>query len=1106
MAEELSQNAKDLLGVGQELPLPFTTVIPQVELNREQALSLDETKKLDFSTLYGVAADQEGLVPTLTNNTFRLTSSPEKPLDEDELTPEVAKQLTEGLTDRRAIEDVLRMARTSGPSMAAKLASNYMSIQRNAETFADQGLKGTLAIGLAAMTDPAEITAIAGITAGVTALTGGAGTVPTAVAGATIQAGRGLKKALSVRRAIKVGTVTSAAEGAAFESIRDKLRYDIDGGDVMLATLMSGTVGGGLTAATTAFAKRVKVKELARRNAAGDTLDVDEKAFLEFNDGDALTERMIDEAEARDDFEAPESRGDFDEEAENTVVQRGNFKELRAKNSSFVRAKNSQNKFTRLAADIQGLNSTGNADGSAVRFSSSERKSKLEYAFRTAFDRTMNYNRKAWINETGGKVQDFNILVSRAVRGIDEAPNPAVKEVADFVTESHNKLASMAVDADVAGFTIDTFKDMPNYLPRLFNYDKIDSYRTKFGRTDNAPFEQLIEKAIRQGQPQLVANIRKVLAATKKGKVTQKNVDDYVTRMVRGYTKSILRTDLPKGHGGRGLEFNVEDLQKIMKDEGFNDIEIDNILDTLTRTTSVKGHKRARPRVVLDESASIEVEVDGEIQTLRFTDLLEEDIENLNSAYIFQMSGAIGLAENGVNTNQVGSSMETLLKKMDDEYDRMGTDASVRQKERLAVEFMYDGITGRLGFDDKMPVSTKKTLRRVREYSFAAYMGMSGMSALMEISNALLEYSIPVLAKNVPRLGGLVRKAKNGQLDDALMRELEVMTGLGGDVISGKTTRSVRYEGIIEDSPYKGDYDKWDEGLGKLRETTALLSGLSTVTAGLRRLSMLNYATTWARSQRKGKLPFSEIKMEQLGISTKSVDGKPSMAQRIQEQIASKSTFRNKDTLVSLNVAEWADREAADLFEMSVFREATQNVQDVNIGSVSPFMRSETGKTLLQFMSFTLASVEQQTMRLAVRAGNGDSATVAKVMLGSVMMGYMMYIARTKLNAAGRSDSQEYLDERLSDLNLVKGIFQQIGPASIFQYVMELTTGAMAGNTNAITPPALSLITNGFNTASNVLGGDMTEREIRQLMRLAPLSSLYGVRQILNGMANELGR
>ena len=113
------------------------------------------------------------------------------------------------------------------------------------------------------------------------------------------------------------------------------------------------------------------------------------------------------------------------------------------------------------------------------------------------------------------------------------------------------------------------------------------------------------------------------------------------------------------------------------------------------------------------------------------------------------------------------------------------------------------------------------------------------------------------------------------------------------------------------------------------------------------------------------------------------------------------------------------------------------------------------------------------------------------------------YIARTKLNAAGRSDSQEYLDERLSDLNLVKGIFQQIGPASIFQYVMELTTGAMAGNTNAITPPALSLITNGFNTASNVLGGDMTER---QLMRLAPLSSLYGVRQILNGMANELGR
>jgi hypothetical protein len=1105
MAEELGKKTEEILGLEGEVPLPFTTVIPQVDLNKAMRENKEQVEKLDFSTLYGMAADQEWIVPTLMNNSFRLSTPADEPLSKEALTEEVAAELVAGLEDPRAIEDVLKMARSSGATMAKKLAENYRKIQLNNETFAQQGITGVLANVGAAMSDPAEIAAITAVTAGVTAATGGLGTLPAAAAGATIQTARGLKKGLSVVRGLKTGAAVGALEATAVESIRAKLRYDVDGGDVMLAALMGGTLGGGINAATVAFAKRAKVKELARRNAIGDELSADEVEFLNNNDGDTLTERMIEEAEARDDFEEPESRGDFDEEAEQTVVQRGRLKELRAKNSSFVRAKNSENKFTRLAADMTGLNSTGNADGSAVRFSASERKMALENAYRTSFDRVMNYSRSQWRNETGGSVQEFNVLVSRAVRGTDEAPNEYVKEVADFVERSHNKLAGEAVDANVAGFTSDTFKDMPNYLPRLFNYDKIDELRTKLGRGDDTIFVQLIEKAIRQGQPQLVSSVRKMLKETIKGKVTTKDVDSYIQRISKAYTRSILRNDLPKGHAGRGIEFNIEDLQRILKDENFSDQEIENVIDTLTRTTTVKAHKRARPRIVLDESAFVEVEIDGELQRLRFTDLLEEDIENLNSAYIFQMSGAIGLAKNGINTNDAGSSMETLLTKMRDEYDILGTDKATREKEIQAVEFMYDGITGRLGFNEGIPTATRTTLRRMREFGFAAYMGMSGMSALMEISNALLEYSIPVLFKNVPRLTSLTRKARNGQLEDALMRELEVLTGLGGDVISGKTTRSTRYEGIIADSPYRGDYAKRDEILGKLRETTSLLSGLSTVTAGLRRLSMLNYATTWARSQRKGKLPFSEIKMEQLGISTKSVDGKPSMAKRIQEQIASKSTFRNKDTLVSLNVADWTDKEAAEIFQLSVSREATQNVQEVNIGSVSPFMRSEVGKTFFQFMSFTLASVEQQTMRLGVRAVNGDAATVSKVMLGSALMGYYMYIARVNLNAAGRSDSAEYLEERFSDVNITKGIFQQMGSASIFQYIMELTTGAMAGNTNAITPPAISLLTNGANTVANLFEGEMTEREWRQLTRLAPLSSLYGVRQILNALSREMG-
>ena len=1110
MVDDLRQKAREALGVEQEVTLPFTTVVSDLDMNLAIAEQEEARDELDFSALYGMAAEQEWIVPNVLNNSFRESVTPERPLDEEDLTPELAESLTKGLTDERAIKEVLEMARSSGINMALKLADTYVRQQNSREQLASYGLKGTLATGLAAMTDPAELSAMAVTTGAVTAATGGLGTTPALTIGGLRLGYKGLKTAYNARRAFAGSTALTAVESAAFESVRDKYRYDVDGGDVMLAALLGGAVGGAGGGLSVFFAKKAKVKQLQRDKADGKELSEEEINFLEENSDDALQQRMLEDAEARNDFEEPETRLSaeeeerevdlsFEERAALTTKQRGIAKGLRSKVSSFVRAKNSENKYTRLAADILGLNSTGNVGGKASNFSASERKSNVEMRYRLSFDRAMKYARKRYMRRTGAKATEFNVLVSRHIRGVEKSQDKDVQDMANFILDNHKRLAQEAIDADVAGFSLDSISRIPNYLPRLFNADKIRDLRKKLG-SDTA-FNMLVKQAILEGQPDIVKNVRTTLQAKFKAKgskqrVTQKLIDNYIDSFAEGYARAIIRTDLPKQHGGRGVEFNVEDLRSALTfSNKLDENDVESIIDMLTQSTTVKGHKRARPRVMLNEAAEIDVEIDGEIQKLRFADLLEEDIENLHSAYTFQMASAIGLAKNGVNTNRAGSSFDNLMSRIDNEYDEMGIDPNVKEAEKQALQFMYDGITGRLGYTEGTTASTRVAARRMREYGFSVYMGMSGMSSLMEATNAILEYGIPTLLKTVPRLGNLITKTKNGQLSDTLAREMEVMSGLGGDVISGKTTRSTRYEGILEDVPYRGDYNKWDEGFGKLRETTSLLSGLSTVTAGLRRLSMYNYATQWGIAAKKGKMPFSKIKMEQLGIDA-------NMQRRIMDQINEHSKFKDgSNTLTSINTNAWKDAEAKDIFEMSVFREATQSVQEVNIGSVNANLRSELGKTMFQFMSFTLASIEQQTMRLGVRAVNGDAAVITKLMAGSIFMGYVMYTARTHLNAKGRSDKEEYLEKRLSGTNLYKGVFQQIGAASIFQYMMEITTGAMDGNTNAITPPALSLLTNGFTSAANIAEGEMTENEYRKLFRLAPLSSLYGVRQILNQLA-----
>jgi hypothetical protein len=272
----------------------------------------------------------------------------------------------------------------------------------------------------------------------------------------------------------------------------------------------------------------------------------------------------------------------------------------------------------------------------------------------------------------------------------------------------------------------------------------------------------------------------------------------------------------------------------------------------------------------------------------------------------------------------------------------------------------------------------------------------------------------------------------------------------------------------------------------------------------LRRMSMLNYSSQWTRAAAQGKPPFSKIKMEQLGIDE-------DVASAIFANIKKHATTRNNGkVLQSLNIDKWdiksakgvSGEDVREAFSISVYREATQNVQEMNLGSVNGTLRSEWGKTIWQFLSFPLAALEQQTMRMGVRARHGD-IVVGKVIMGSMFMGSLMYMAKVQMAAAGRSDADEYIKERMSMKNLTKGSLELIGVASVFGYIAQVTTGMMGGNSYATTPPALSMASNAIQTLGNFAEGDMTESEWRKFLRLAPFSSLYVVKQGLNKVANE---
>lgn len=1101
------------MGFGGVAPTPITPRFTLSELRQADLIAKRKASQAEFWDLVGERYQEAGTVPSV----LTMIDRPEAE-EPTALTEEDVNMLTEGIENERGIRRVLDAATDKGIPYAIAIANEVRNTDRVNKKLSEAGLKGASAMIFADVFAPDDAALMMTTAAATAAVAPPA--APITAFGA--KAFKTFSRFKNNKKYLAAAAGVGGAEMAGLELLRSQVKYDITGGDILLA----GALGAGFNAGFTKFGqvmtKRANIQEALRDQADGKTLTDFQQKLLQDNDDEILAQQFRKLALDGDDFKTGQevldkdasagiSRKDFTEMTEEELAavpkQRGKGAKLRGVLSSFVRAKDSEDGVVRWLADGLGLNSTGNrvdpATGKTipVNFGALEQRDTLVMSYRAKVSVPITRLREDYINRTNVKREDFNVLVSRQIRTPDPNADKAIREAADIYKREMKNLAEEAIGADAAGFTTGIISRIDNYAPRIFNRGNIARLRESVLKdnadgTLNDAWGELAETAIRRGQPNIEPDIQRMLK--KNGKpATIKDVRAFIKRMSYGYIKNVI--DPKTGVSGMKLrngDFDVDDFRAMMKVDGFDDKEVDIILDALTAHAKVKGHKRTKPRMILDEGTKVTVVgADGKPFELKFTDILEENMENLYDSYVFQLAGATALARNGINTNKVGSSFDTILGKIKNQAD------ASRQKEIQALEFMYDSVTGQLAYKSGLSEDSLALTRRVREVSFFTNMGMSGMSALMETSNVLFEYSFSTLLKTVPQFASLVKKAQDGKLESKVLREMMAITGVGSDgMVSKVTTMRSRLEGDVASGlEIAGEVTKIDEVLGKGRIFMSIASGLQGVTDILRRGTTLNYAQEWADSVRRGTAPFSAIKREQLGISD-------AVATDIGKMIKRHATYNKDGALDALNIDKWELDEARNVFSMSARREATQLVQEMNNGSVNGILRSEIGKTFFQFLSFPMASMEQQAMRMGVRFANGDAQQVSRIMMFSALMGTLMYIARTNLNAVGRSDRQEYLERNLSGDRLMQGALSQIGAASLFGYIYQLTTGAMDGNTNALTPAGVSLgvgAIKGVGDLWDAIGeGELSENELRSLLRVLPFSSLYGARQILNGLAN----
>ena len=259
--ENVTKTLKDL-GFGGAEPAPTVgTVFSDLAVKAAQKeVERRSSEEYGWWDLVGTRYVDYGALPSA----YTMLTRPEAVYGE-QITEDATRSLFAGVTDERGVKRISEALENKGLKYAQAIANEVKSTQEANKLLASAGLRGATATLFADVMNPedwAAAMAAAGITAAV-APTAAPITAP--VAGVTTRAYKLFNKFRDNKKFLLAAAGVGGVETAGLEFLRSQTKYDITGGDIMLAGLLGmGTAAGvsklGQVATRQALARRAAIK------------------------------------------------------------------------------------------------------------------------------------------------------------------------------------------------------------------------------------------------------------------------------------------------------------------------------------------------------------------------------------------------------------------------------------------------------------------------------------------------------------------------------------------------------------------------------------------------------------------------------------------------------------------------------------------------------------------------------------------------------------------------------------------------------------------------------------------------------------------------------
>lgn len=736
----------------------------------------------------------------------------------------------------------------------------------------------------------------------------------------------------------------------------------------------------------------------------------------------------------------------------------------------------------------------------------------------SAFDAYFKESGKKF-HEKGEAFEDFGEQVSNYVRGFDGEFHPEVKKAGDHLRKLYAEvldeinnpakrnggvkkgLTETEVLDEATGETllVGKLNANPNYLPRKHDARKWDEMVRTWGRE---AVEGFWEGAHARSHPDAKPGESKRWAGWYTKTVEEAHMNrsaDHLEEMMTGYDEKALR-------------------ESLMRNGGFTEAEAYEVVRGMFKDPSTDAGRTAsslRHRNTISETHTEKWKNKaGESVDVSINDFVRSNALDVSESYFRRTASSIALADNlGVyKQSDIGRLIDDATNKT---FGMDGFSEANAVKAKKDLEFAMDRIQG---IPQEEFSTLNKSMEMWRDFNVIRLMGGAVWNQVTELSQIVGSMGWKATLGAVGELRALRRDIATGKAPSDLLDHLEnTIGGVGSEYVArldfSPKDDFVRYKGDTAMNRRLDTFDTWQKKTAKGVLDYTGMTGTMVQQKRIHAIALTNHFINAANGAPSKFL--SKDRLAWMGMSEADY-GKLNEAIKAHSKGTGKGDFGAKVDFDIKGFAK-ADPEMNSMLMNALHRETRRVVQENDLASMVPLMGTTLGKTVFQFMNF---SIHGWNKSMLFSMNHKDFSTLSTVMHGSFFAS-LAYMGRTQLSALGMDEEQreEFLTKRLDNKQIVANSFGRIAQASLLPTAYDTTlgnfTGAMFAGTRTTSDvtsfasnPTLQAINGVLSLGKMVRNGasddlQTTQRDVKTWGRLLPLNNTALVAPFLNALAND---